>query len=77
MRLLVGLVLIIIGAIGIAVGVLYLTQEAHSLPSFFPGYLAHSSRKHTDRGIFGVALGVVLLIIGTIVAVSARRRSTW
>lgn len=56
------------------VGVLYLTQPAHSLPTFFPGYAAHSVGKHTKRGYAGIALGAVLVVIAFVFTVSGSRR---
>ena len=46
----------------------------HSLPTFFPGYAAHSIAKHTKRGYTGIALGAVLVIIAVVVAMSGSRR---
>jgi amino acid permease len=58
--------LLVVGVAAIVVGVLYLTQSAQSLPTFFPGYVAHALGKHTKRGYAGVALGVVLVIIALV-----------
>ena len=78
MRALVGIVIMIIGLAALVAGIMYLTEPVHSLPSFFPGYLAHGDGKHSSRGIAGVAVGVVLLVLGTVVAVAGgRRRSRW
>lgn len=73
MRGLFALIVIVIGVLGIVVGVLYLTQPAHSLPTFLPGYLAHVTAKHTRRGIVAVAVGAVVLVIGVVVAMTGRR----
>ncbi|MGD0084759.1 MAG: hypothetical protein ABSD78_16435 [Acidimicrobiales bacterium] len=69
-------ILLIVGAAAIAAGVLYLTQPAHSLPTFFPGYAAHVVGKHTHRGYAGIALGAVLVVIAFVVGLtgSPRRR---
>jgi hypothetical protein len=64
----------IVGVAAIVVGVLYVTQAAHSLPTFFPGYAAHSIGKHTKRGYAGIALGAVLVIIAFVVARSGSGR---
>ncbi len=77
MRVLVGVVLIIVGAVGVAAGVLYLTQPAHSLPTFFPGYLAHATGKLQKHGIAAVAVGGVLALVGLVVAFSGGRRRRW
>ena len=74
MRRVLAIILLIVGIAAIVVGVLYLTQPAHSLPTFFPGYAAHVVAKHTRRGYAGIALGAVLVIIGFVVAFSGSRR---
>ena len=55
-------------------GVLYLTQPAHSLPTFFPGYAARVVAKHTKRGYAGIALGAVLVIVASVVAFTGARQ---
>ncbi len=76
-RALVGVVLIVIGALCVVAGVLYLTQPAHSLPTFFPGYLAHATGKLQKHGIAAVAIGGVLVLVGLVVAFSGGRRRRW
>lgn len=73
MRALLGVVLIVIGALIVVVGVLYVTQQAHALPSFLPGHLAGAHGKHTKRGIAALAVGGVVAIIGLVVALTGRR----
>jgi hypothetical protein len=73
MRTLVALVLIVVGALIVVVGVLYLTQPAHALPTFIPGYLAHANGKHMKRGIAAVAVGGVVVIVGLVIALTGRR----
>jgi uncharacterized membrane protein HdeD (DUF308 family) len=68
-------ILFVIGVLAIVAGVLYLTQAAHSLPSFFPGYSAHALGKHAKRGDAGVAFGVVCIIAGAAVEFLGSRRS--
>ena len=77
MRRLLAIVIFIVGVAAIVVGVLYVTQPAHSLPTFIPGYAAHSIAKHTKRGYAGIALGAVLVIIAIVVAAmsGSRRRA--
>ena len=55
-------------------GVLYLTQPAHSLPTFFPGYAAHVVTKHTRRGYAGIAVGAVLVIIAFVLGLTSPSR---
>ena len=74
MRRFLAIILLVVGVAAVVAGVLYLTQPAHSLPSFFPGYAAHVVAKHTKRGYAGIALGAVLVIIGFVVAFSGSRR---
>ena len=73
-RRVLGIILLIIGIVAIAAGVLYVTQPAHSLPTFFPGYAAHVVSKHTKRGYAGIALGAVLVIVAFVVALTGPRR---
>ena len=74
MRRVLALVLLIVGIAAVVAGVLYLTQPAHSLPTFFPGYAAHEVAKHTKRGYAGIALGAVLVIVAFVVALTGPRR---
>ena len=73
MRSLLAVILLVAGVLGLVVGILYLTEAAGSLPTFFPGYVAHASGKLTKHGIAAVVAGAVLLALG-IVAASGRRR---
>jgi 4-hydroxybenzoate polyprenyltransferase len=73
-RRLLAIILLIVGVAAIVAGVLYITQPAHSLPTFFPGYAAHVVSKHTHRGYAGIALGAVLIIVAFVVASTGRRR---
>lgn len=67
-------ILLVIGAAAIAAGVVYVTEPAHSLPTFFPGYAAHVIGKHKNRGYAGIALGAVLVVIAIAVALTGGRR---
>jgi hypothetical protein len=67
-------ILLIVGAAAIGTGVLYLTQPAHSLPTFFPGYAAHVVGKHRSRGEAGIAFGAVLVLIALVVGFTSSRR---
>ena len=70
MRRVLAIILLVVGVAAIAAGVLYVTQPAHSLPTFFPGYAAHAVGKHTKRGYAGIALGVVLVVVAFVVALT-------
>ena len=74
MQRLLAIAIFIVGVAAIVVGVLYITQPAHSLPTFFPGYAAHSIGKHTKRGYSGIAVGAVLVIIAFVVTRSGSGR---
>lgn len=69
-----GVVVLIIGLLALAAGVLYLTQPAHSLPSFFPGYHAHVLTKHHKRGLIGIAVGAVIFLVGLAMTLMGGRR---
>jgi hypothetical protein len=66
-------VIVVIGVLALIAGILYLTEPAHALPSFFPGHLAHATGKHPRRGIAGVVVGAVLIVIGLVVAFTGSR----
>lgn len=66
-----GIALIIIGVIGVAVGIVYFTVPVSKLPSFM-GHVVHTKRAlhahRTKRGLAGVVVGGILLIVGIVVA---------
>jgi hypothetical protein len=74
MRRALAIALLVVGIAAAAAGVLYLTQAAHSLPAFFPGYVAHAAGKHPKRGYAGIGVGVVLVVVAFVVALSGSRR---
>jgi hypothetical protein len=55
------LLLLVVGVLSVVVAVLYFKDQAGALPSFFPGYSAHSVHKHTKHGIAALAVGVLSL----------------
>ena len=63
-------ILFFVSILAIGAGVLYLVEPAHSLPTFFPGYLAHATGKYPKHGIVAIAAGVVLDIIGVVLLVT-------
>lgn len=75
MRLFVIVVLLVLGALAIAGGVIYLVEPAHSLPSFFPGHLSNPARPlasaefHRKKGLVGLVVGAVLVVAAVVVAV--------
>ncbi len=56
-------VLVVLGILAVIVGIVYLVEPIHSLPSFFPGHAAHGQTHHHIRGYLAIAVGVILLII--------------
>jgi amino acid permease len=71
-RVLAGAFVIVLGILALIVGVIYLTVEAKSLPSFLGqlhGYTGHRSK----RGIAALVVGVVLLLVGGSVAAYRQR----
>jgi hypothetical protein len=74
-RTLIAVVIILVGLLAIAVGIIYLTVEAKSLPSVLGklhGFVGH----RTKRGVAAVVVGVVLLGTGGGLIVLPRRSST-
>jgi amino acid transporter len=52
-------VAIVIGLALIVIGAIYLVQNEHDLPSFFPGHSSQpSSHHHTKHGIAAILLGL-------------------
>jgi len=49
---------VILGALFIAVGVVYFVEPAGSLPSFFPGHEAGSTHHHVKHGIAAILVGL-------------------
>jgi len=52
-------VVIVIGVLALAVGVVYLTVEARSLPSFM-GHIANDPAHRSLRGIVALIVGILL-----------------
>lgn len=73
MSWLVRVVLAVLGILAVIVGILYQVEPVHSLPSFFPGYAAHSQIHHHTRGYLAIAVGVILLIIAAVAGRFRRR----
>jgi hypothetical protein len=62
-RTLIAAVVIVVGLLALAVGIIYLTVDAKSLPSILGklhGYVGH----RTKRGVAALVVGVVLLVAG-------------
>ena len=70
---LVRVVLVVLGILAVVVGIIYLVEPVHSLPSFFPGHAAHGQVHHHIRGYIAIVVGIVLLIIAALAGRSRRR----
>ncbi len=66
-------VLVVVGILAVVVGVIYLVEPIHSLPSFFPGHAPHGQGHHHIRGYIAIAVGIILLIIAAMTGRSRRR----
>ena len=54
----------IIGILFLIVGVMYFTQKAGSLPSFFPGYKAGDMKDtHTKHGIGATVVAIACFVL--------------
>jgi hypothetical protein len=74
MSWLVRVVLVVLGILAVVVGIVYLVEPIHSLPSFFPGHAPHGRGHHHIRGYLAIAVGIILLIL-TVAAGRFRRRA--
>jgi len=55
------IVLILVAVALVVAGVVYFTQTAADLPSFFPGHAAHSTTHHIKHGMAMITLAVLAL----------------
>jgi hypothetical protein len=63
-RGIIALVASIVGIALIVVGVVYLAETAHAIPSFFPGHeAAPTSHHHAKHGIAAILLGLAALAL--------------
>jgi hypothetical protein len=57
---------IVVGVLFLAIAVVYFADQAHALPSFFPGHVSSSSAEathhHTKHGIAALAVAVVSFV---------------
>ena len=68
-------ILVVLGALALATGVVYLVVPFRHLPSFIPGHKPGYGAYH-QRGAIGIVIGLVLLAVaGLIGRVSRRSRS--
>jgi hypothetical protein len=72
MSCLIKVVLVVLGILAVVVGIVYLREPIHSLPSFFPGHAVHGRGYHHIRGYIAIAVGAVLLIIAAVAGRSRR-----
>jgi len=63
MSWLIRVVLVVLGIVAVIVGIIYLVEPIHSLPSFFPGHAARGQTHHHIRGYLAIAVGVILVIV--------------
>jgi hypothetical protein len=54
--------LVVIGLALIVVSIVYFTETAANLPSFFPGHQAGDTHHHTKHGLAALAVGLVAFI---------------
>lgn len=73
MSWLIRIVLLVVGIAAVIVGIVYLVEPIHSLPSFFPGHAARGQTHHHIRGYLAIAVGIILLIIAAVAGRFRRR----
>lgn len=54
---------VIVGILLLVVAVVYFLEPAKSLPSFFPGHEAGSSRHHVKHGVAALVLGLGAFVL--------------
>ena len=54
--------LLILTAVLVIVGIVYITRSAADLPAFFPGHDAHSTHHHVKHGLAALTLAVLALV---------------
>jgi hypothetical protein len=55
----IGWLLIVLGLLFVAIGVIYLTTTAANLPTFIPGHVAHAdSGKYKKRGLASIVVAL-------------------
>lgn len=69
------LLLLAIGVLLLAVGIVYFSAQARDLPAFFPGHAAGSSRHHTKHGLLAVVIALAALAAAWVG--SGRKRRRW
>jgi hypothetical protein len=67
------IILVVLGVLALAAGIIYYVEPAKSLPAFFPGHAAHLTGRRTTRGLAAIIAGAVLLLIAVISARVGRR----
>ena len=67
------IVLLVLGILAVVVGIVYLVEPIHSLPSFFPGHAPHQRGYHHIRGYLAIVVGVILIIVAAVAGRSRRR----
>jgi hypothetical protein len=74
MSRLVRIVLVVLGIVALVVGIIYVVEPVHSLPSFFPGHTSSGKGDgHRDiRGYAAIGVGVILVIIAVVAKRSPR-----
>jgi hypothetical protein len=68
----IGVTLLVIGALAIIAGIVYLTVPAHSLPSFM-GQVSKANVHRSKRGWAGLIVGICLAAVGGFLVARSRR----
>ena len=56
------IIAIVLGVLFIVIGIMYFTQTAGNLPSFFPGYQMNAHFHHMKHGIAAIVVGIACLV---------------
>jgi len=55
------IVLVVVAILCVVAGIVYFTDTAAKLPSFFPGHAAHSTKHHIKHGLAAIAVAIAAL----------------
>lgn len=68
-------VIAVVGVLAAVVGIVYLVEPIHSLPSFFPGSGKYGTGIRYKKGAAALGAAVVLWVVAIVAAMAVRKRA--